>query len=372
MTENIKVAVVGLGNIGKIHIEALQKLGNVEIVAVCDINPEVAEAFAQSIESSPKAFVDLDEMLSEPSLDLVSICLPSGAHVDAAKKVIEAGKHVVVEKPLDVDLGKAREFVALSEQHPELSVSVISQHRFDPATLKVLELAKNKQFGQITTGIASIAWWRSQDYYDSAAWRGTWAEDGGGALMNQGVHTLDLMLAVMGKPISVVGKASTIAHQNIEVEDVLGATIEFENGSLGVLHATTSAYPGIETSLQIMGDNGSAKIVNDELEYLHIRDEKFPVGSFGINGTGNQIEKTNDDQNYSDATSDFEPHRRQLSAIVDSLDSESPAGVNPKEAFLTMATVKAIYVASQKGHEVLVDDVISGKYDSLSVSFERP
>lgn len=372
MTKKLKAAVVGLGNIGKIHVEALQAIGKVEIAAVCDIDPEVARVFSQSIESSPKAFFDLEEMLREQNLDLVSICLPSGAHVDAAKKVIEAGRHVVVEKPLDVDLAKAREFVALSEQHPELSVSVVSQHRFDPATLGVLELAKTEQFGRITTGIASIAWWRSQEYYDSAPWRGTWAEDGGGALMNQGVHTLDLMLAVMGKPVSVVGKASTIAHQNIEVEDVLGATIEFENGSLGVLHATTSAYPGIETSLQIMGDNGSARIVNDELEYLHIRDDNFPAGSFGTNGKGNQIDKTAQDQNYADATSNFEPHRRQLAAIVDSVKSNSPAQVSPREAFLALATVKAIYVASQTGQEVLVDDVISGKYDSFTVNFDRP
>lgn len=371
MTETIKAAVVGLGNIGKIHVEALQAVANVEIVAVCDTDQATAEAVAKSTGTSPEVFSDLEQMLLEAPLDFVSVCLPSGAHVDAAKKVIEAGKHVVVEKPLDVDLAKAREFVALSEQHPEISVSVISQHRFDPATLKVLELAKSERFGQITTGIASIAWWRSQGYYDSASWRGTWAEDGGGALMNQGVHTLDLLLAVMGKPIKVVGMASTIAHRDIEVEDVLGATIEFENGSLGVLHATTCAYPGIETSLQIMGTSGSARVVNDELEYLHIQDEAFPAGDFGMNGKGNQLIVDKNEANYADATTNFEPHRRQLAAIVDSLKGESIAGVEPKDAFLTMATVKAAYLASQLERAVLIEDVMSGQYDSFEIRFER-
>jgi len=370
LTDLTRVGVVGLGNIGRIHIGAFAQIPDAEIVALCDLDSKIAAEVSEELESAPKVYSQLKEMLIEPEIDLISICLPSGSHVDAAKMVIEAGKHVVIEKPLDVDLSKARELVQIADANPSVSVSIISQHRFDPSTVKAMELAQSKALGQLTTAIASVAWWRSQAYYDSASWRGTWAEDGGGALMNQGIHTLDLMLAVMGKPVTVSGKAATLAHERIEVEDALVATIEFENGKLAVLHASTCAYPGIETSLQIMGTNGSLRIVNDELDYLHVYDASTPAGDFGLNGLGNQLQSGFQAQNHKEATQNVEPHKRQLSSTIASIQEGTPASVTPSEAFLSMATVRAIYISSQINERVSVDDVVRGDYDSLEISVE--
>ena len=149
------------------------------------------------------------------------------------------------------------------------SCPVISQHRFDPATEIAVAAIEAGELGRLTSGIASIDWWRGQSYYDSGDWRGTWELDGGGALMNQGVHTVDLLVAALGRPVEVFAYTGTLAHERIETEDVAVGVVRFESGALGVIHATTAAYPGLSARLQVHGDKGSVVIDNDELTYIH-------------------------------------------------------------------------------------------------------
>ncbi|BAS14682.1 uncharacterized oxidoreductase YrbE [Arthrobacter sp. Hiyo8] len=168
--------------------------------------------------------------------------------------------------------------------------TVISQHRFDPASRVVDEARRAGRFGTLTSAVASVSWWRSQGYYDSGAWRGTWAMDGGGAIMNQGVHTVDLLLWFLGRPLEISAKTALLAHEGVEVEDTAVATVTFESGALAVLHATTAAYPGLTVRLQVMGSKGSAVIDNDDLAYFHASDAADPSESsaMGILGGGNQ------------------------------------------------------------------------------------
>jgi UDP-N-acetyl-2-amino-2-deoxyglucuronate dehydrogenase len=133
-------------------------------------------------------------------------------------------------------------------------MTVISQHRFDPATEVTLAAIRNGELGRITSGIASIDWWRGQSYYDSGDWRGTWELDGGGALMNQGVHTVDLLVAALGEPVEVFAYTGTLAHERIETEDAAVDVVKFASGALGVLHGSTAAYPGLSARLQVHGD----------------------------------------------------------------------------------------------------------------------
>ena len=149
-------------------------------------------------------------------------------------------------------------------------MTVISQHRFDPATEVTLAAIAHGELGRLTSGIASIDWWRGQSYYDSGDWRGTWELDGGGALMNQGVHTVDLLVAALGRPVEVFAYTGTLAHERIEIEDVAVGVVRFESGALGVLHGTTAAYPGLSARLQVHGDKGSVVIDNDELTFVHL------------------------------------------------------------------------------------------------------
>lgn len=262
-----RLAIVGAGIISKQHGIVVSKLaGEVELVAVIDT--EVAKAQSLAQEHSGRAYTALTEALAAEPIDVVVICTPTGSHAEIAIEALEAGKHVIIEKPADITVDRADEILAAQVKAGTL-VTVISQHRFDPSTEIVLNAVERGDFGRLTSGIASVDWWRGQSYYDSGAWRGTWALDGGGALMNQGVHTIDLLVAVMGRPVEVFGYAATLAHVNIETEDVAVGVVKFESGALGVIHGSTAVYPGLVARLQVHGDRGSAVIENDRLTFFH-------------------------------------------------------------------------------------------------------
>ena len=175
---------------------------------------------------------------------------------------------MIIEKPAEITVERTDEIIAAQQESGRL-VTVISQHRFDPATEVTVDAIAAGELGRLTSGIASIDWWRGQSYYDSGDWRGTWELDGGGALMNQGVHTIDLLVATMGRPVEVFAYTGTLAHERIEVEDVAVGVVRFASGALGVLHATTAAYPGMSARLQVHGDKGSVVIDSDVLSFIH-------------------------------------------------------------------------------------------------------
>ena len=246
----------------------------IELVAVVDLHADRAEKLAA--EHGAATFASLTEALAAVETDVVSICTPTGTHGALAIEALRAGRHVIIEKPAEITVAKTDEIIAAQREAGTL-VAVISQHRFDRSTEIAVEAIARGELGRLTSGIASIDWWRGQNYYDSGDWRGTWELDGGGALMNQGVHTVDLLVATLGRPVEVFAYTGTLAHQRIEVEDVTVGVVRFENGALGVLHATTAAYPGLSARLQVHGDKGSIVIDNDELTFIHVT----PPGSEG-------------------------------------------------------------------------------------------
>ena len=262
-----KFVIVGAGVIGKQHGKVMTELGDrVELVAVADVDLSRAEALAA--ERGGRPYASLADALASEDIDVVTVCTPTGLHGVVAKEALAAGKHVIIEKPAEVTVEKTDEIIAAQREAGTL-VSVISQHRFDPATDIAVAAIEAGELGRLTSGIASIDWWRGQTYYDSGDWRGTWELDGGGAMMNQGVHTVDLLIAAMGRPVEVFAYTGTLAHERVETEDVAVAVVKFESGALGVIHATTAAYPGLSARVQIHGDKGSVVIDNDELAYIH-------------------------------------------------------------------------------------------------------
>src|SRR3954452_19171917 len=260
-------ALVGAGVIGKHHGLVISQLADrINLAAVVDIDLPKAESLAAQRGGTP--YASLTEALSTTDIDVVVVCTPTGRHGEVAIEALHAGKHVIVEKPAEVTVEKTDEIIKAQQQAGTL-VTVISQHRFDPATEVTLAAVERGELGRLTSGIASIDWWRGQSYYDSGGWRGTWELDGGGALMNQGVHTVDLLIAAMGRPVEVFAYTGVLAHERIEVEDLAVGVVRFDSGALGVLHATTAAYPGLSARLQVHGDRGSAVIDNDELVFFH-------------------------------------------------------------------------------------------------------
>ena len=264
----LRFALVGAGVIGTHHGKVIGGLADrVELVAVVDPDRDRAEQVAAA--HGGQTFATLTEALTAVEVDVVVVCTPTGRHGELAIEALQAGKHVIIEKPAEVTVTKTDEIIA-AQQAAGTLVTVISQHRFDHSTEVAVAAIARGDLGRLTTGIASVDWWRGQSYYDSGDWRGTWELDGGGALMNQGVHTVDLLVATMGRPVEVFAYTGTLAHERIEVEDAAVGVVRFENGALGVLHATTAAYPGLSARLQVHGDQGSLVIDDDQLTFIHV------------------------------------------------------------------------------------------------------
>ena len=278
MAEKLRFALIGCGVIGPTHAEAINSLPDAELVAVADIVPAQAQKLAERY--GVRAYSDVQEMLARERLDVVNICVPSGLHGEIACQVMRAGKHVMVEKPMEIRLEAIDEMLRVQRQ-ANVKLAVISQHRFDPASIQVHELVEQQAFGRLVLGNALVPWWRSQAYYDSGSWRGTWALDGGGVLMNQAIHSIDLLQWLMGPVKSIYASTDTLVH-HMETEDVAVAGLRFVNGALGTIAATTGAYPGVTTRIEIFGDKGSVVIEDDHLSYLHLaRDDQEEIGAYG-------------------------------------------------------------------------------------------
>src|SRR5438270_10124311 len=229
-------------------------------------------------------------MLEREGLDVVIICTPSGKHGEHVCQVMRSGRHVIVEKPMEIRREALDEMLRV-QRETGVKLAVISQHRFDPASQQVRKLLDEQTFGRLVLGNAIVPWWRSQEYYDSGDWRGTWKLDGGGVLMNQSIHSIDLLQWLMGPVKSVFAYTDTLAHR-METEDVAVAVLRFATGALGTIAATTGAYPGVTTRVEIFGDKGSAVIEDDYLSYLHLaRDDREEVDPYGV-GPGKRAQRT--------------------------------------------------------------------------------
>jgi predicted dehydrogenase len=347
-TQKLRFALVGAGVIGKIHAKALAELDVAELAAVVDTDPAEAQAVASRF-GAPVATTDLDAVLRRDEIDAVTICTPSGLHADGAVAALNAGKHVVVEKPLEVTLAAADRIID-AEKRSGKTVAVISQHRFDKSSEKVLQSVCDGHLGTITSAIASHAWWRGQSYYDSATWRGTWALDGGGAVMNQTVHTINLLSTIVGEPIEVFSYTACMAHERIEVEDTAVAVIKFATGALGIIHGTTAAYPGLDASLRIFGSKGSAVISNDELEFIHENSGQAPEIAMSEMTGLNQV--TDDFALAPEDLSLGVAHRRQLADFVEAITTGRPPRVGTAEARVSLSVILAMYESAASGRPV--------------------
>src|ERR671914_2094120 len=237
--EKLRFGILGCGVIGPHHAKAIAGLASAELVAVADVDPELAENLAEQYGCSHHT--SLEEMLSGVDLDAVCVCTPTGMHAEGAITVLEAGKDVVIEKPVDVTLKAADRLIEV-QRATGRRVAVVSQHRFDAGAQAVREALVRGEFGHLTSGSADVRWWRSQSYYDSGGWRGTWELDGGGVLVNQAIHSIDLLQWLMGQVVEVTAYTGLLAHERIEVEDTAVANLKVEGGGLGALLGATAGF----------------------------------------------------------------------------------------------------------------------------------
>ncbi len=358
MAERIRFGILGCGVIGPHHAQAIAGLtDDAVLVAVADRHQDRAETLAQQYHVA--AYHSLADLLGHPGLDAVCICTPSGEHAANVEAVLNAGKHVVVEKPVDVTL-EAIDRLRAAHHSRAQKVAVISQHRFDRSTRIVRDAVAQGQFGRLTVATAQVRWWRSQEYYDSGAWRGTWQQDGGGALMNQSIHTIDLLQWIMGPVTEVSAYTGRLAHERIEVEDTAVAILRFANGGLGLIEGTTAAYPGLTARLEVHGDRGSAIIDNDELVYFHSAESGAQTAAYGAGGGGNQAQAILSQYAAdpvgasagSDPTSLSMAHREQIRDFIEAIRADREPLVNIEEGRKPVAIILAIYQSARSGRPV--------------------
>jgi UDP-N-acetyl-2-amino-2-deoxyglucuronate dehydrogenase len=257
------VGIVGCGMIAKFHARAVADTAGLHLVACTSRNPASAERFAA--EFPCRIYPAVQDLCADPAVQIVAICTPSGAHLEPGLVAARAGKHVVVEKPLEITVDRCDQLISACRE-AGVVLSTIFPSRFHAASRQVKAAVDAGRFGQLTLGDAYVKWFRTQQYYDSGAWRGTWELDGGGALMNQAIHSVDLLLWLMGPVRQVMAQTATLAHVNIEVEDVATAMVQFANGALGVIQASTAVYPGMLKRIEIHGSQGSAVIEEEDLK----------------------------------------------------------------------------------------------------------
>ena len=356
--EKLRFGILGCGVIGPHHARAIAGLQSAELVAVADVVPELAEKLAGEYGCSP--YPSLEEMLSSVDLDAVCICTPSGMHAEDAITALEAGKDVVIEKPVDVTL-KAADRLLEMQRATGGKVAVVSQHRFDAATQAVHEAVGRGEFGRLTSGSAEIRWWRSQSYYDSGGWRGTWELDGGGVLINQAIHSIDLLQWLMGPVVEVTAYTGLLAHERIEVEDTAVVVLKFAGGALGTIVATTAAYPGLTATIAVHGDRGSA-IIDDELRYFHAAGDGQEGDAYGASGGENQAEEVMErfGKAESGTGAGADPgslsmaHRDQIQDFVEAVLVDREPSINLVEGRKPLAIIQGIYESARTGGPVRI------------------
>ena len=343
-TPPLRVGIVGCGVIGKTHAAVISELEGAALAAVAD--PDLGRAHALAGMYGIPGYPDLGSVLADESIDLVTVCTPSGMHGEQARAAMQAGKHVIVEKPLEITLRSIDDTLRV-QQDMGVQLAVISQHRFDPAARHVRELLSAGALGRVVLANAQILWWRAQEYYDSGDWRGSWALDGGGVLMNQSIHCIDLLQWFMGPVQSVAAYTGTLAHR-METEDTAVAALRFSSGALGTIAATTSAYPGVSTRLEVLGSKGSAVIEDDRLRYLHVD------GGNTANVGAGELSLPADTQPGSQEPA-TNAHAAQVAQIIRCIRRGETPPIDGVAARHDVAIILAIYESARTGQEVRVE-----------------
>jgi UDP-N-acetyl-2-amino-2-deoxyglucuronate dehydrogenase len=324
-----RFAIVGTGSIVPIHAQAISSIHDAALVAIFGRSAAKAQELAATFNCD--WYSDYQKMLKRTDIDAVSICTPNGIHAEVGIEAALAGKHVVIEKPIDVTLEKADALIQTCQMQG-VKLGIIFQRRYSDGVMALKRLLEQEKLGKLIFGGSYIKLYRSQEYYDSGAWRGTWDSDGGGVLMNQGIHYIDMLQFLAGPIAEVIGYCGTFGHTGLAVEDTASAALTFQSGALGVIEGTTCAYPGLISRVDIYGTEGSAVIENDVLTSVQLKSGyEYKVGS-SIENAG-----------VSNPDISFEYHRRQFQEIIKALKSNTELPINGLEGRKALEVILAIY-----------------------------
>ena len=337
-----RIGILGGGNISDSHLRAAMKIEEIEISGICGSNREKVKKLADK--AGVPGFIDEKLFFAECPMDLVAIGSPSGLHAAQGAAAASRGIHVLVEKPIDVTTQKADNLIEACER-AGVKLGIFFQDRVSEGAQKLKALVDNNTLGKLSLATAHVKWYRGPEYYGDSKWRGTWKLDGGGAIMNQGIHTLDLLIWMLGNPRQVFGCARTMLH-DIETEDTAVAVIEFESGVLATYEASTAAYPGQPRKIYLTGSQGTASLVHNALTDISLLgDEKKEQG-------GSNPE--NPENTSSPLVSDVSGHRRIMEDFIGAIREDRAPICDGKDARRSVQLVRAIYESSRTGRPVMI------------------
>lgn len=336
------IGLIGCGMVAPAHAKSVKEIANARLAGVFALERDQAEAFAEEY-GAEQVFDDVDALVKDPSVDVVVICTPTGTHLDLARQAARAGKHVLTEKPIEVNLQRADELIRACDE-AGVKYGVIFQSRFKKAARALKREVEKGVLGKLILGDAYVQWWRPQEYYDNSGWRGTWAMDGGGAVVNQSSHTLDLLLWLMGDVESVTAQMRTAAH-DMEAEDLAVGMLTFKSGALGVLECATALYPGVPERVEIHGENGWVTYEGAVITKWETRDgTPAPADTEEPVGSG-----ASDPMAFPHSW-----HRQQIEDFLAAIDEDREPVVNGPEGRKVLELIEAIYRSAKADGEKVI------------------
>jgi UDP-N-acetyl-2-amino-2-deoxyglucuronate dehydrogenase len=330
----IRVGLIGAGNISNTHARAVEAIADAEVAAVYGPNKEKAAALAAKYGAA--AFADLETFLAHKPMEMVIVGSPSGLHADQGIAAAKHGLHVLVEKPIDITTGKADSLIAACDR-ANVRCGVIFQERFQPASLCVKKLIEEDAVGRLLLAHAHVPWYRAEEYYTRSRWHGVRAIDGGGALINQGVHTVDLLLWLMGDVAKVQARMATVL-QKIECEDTALAILEFKNGAFGSLQVTTAEFPGYERRMEITGTEGTVVLEGDRLVAADFRTKRSVPLDEKPAAAGERASSA--------AVNDVSAHKAAIEEFVRAIRDGGVLQCDGREGRRSLELVERIYAAA--------------------------
>lgn len=331
-----RAAVIGLGTIAPIHLHAIASNPEIELVAVCDIDPAARERAPQGV----PFFADYVEMIGAVHPDVVHICLPHYLHAPVAMKAAELGCNVFCEKPVALNRKQAEAFADFADAHPEVHIGICLQNRRNRSVETLKGIIDGGEYGKVTGARGVVLWARTKEYYEAAPWRGTWTEAGGGSMINQSVHTLDLLYHLVGDIGSVRSSVSQLLEYGIEVEDTVSARLFFENGAHGLFYATNANYRNENVQIAVQMEKAEFAIENNALyrvapdgeRELVVRDDRLPGTKF-----------------YYGAS-----HSKLINEFYTALENGTDDYIHVRDAVMSIRLIDAIQQAGRYGRRIEV------------------
>jgi len=353
MGEKFRFGIIGAGVISAYHAKAIQAHPDGQIVAVADVVKPSLDKFVA--EYGGEGMTDLEAMLRRPDIDAVCVCSPTFLHARHAIAAMEAGKHVIVEKSMAINLKDATKMIAAASDR-NVKLAVIFQKRTEEAAQRLKKAIADGVFGKMVFGDASIKYWRNQAYYNSADWRGTWDKEGGGASMTQGTHGIDLLLYMMGDVEKIYAWMDTVAHVRIEVEDVALALLKFKNGAYGRLQTATATNPGQGNVFEFNGTCGTAILVEDTITSWAVSDSKETLARETLVG----VEGKASTAASSATVFPVEGHIKQIANFIAAVRGQEDLICDGTEGRRSLQLIMGIYESARRREEVYLDELLKG------------